>query len=114
MLVTILKARLENATVTRPMHAGHGAICIDQDLLDASGILVGEKVEIYNVRTGQVLSAPVFGAPRGSRSFTFDVAETQTGDRITISAWAMMREQEADNFDPVIIAFDDNNRVSRS
>jgi aspartate 1-decarboxylase len=114
MLVTILKARLENATVTRSEHPNPGAILIDQDVLDAAGILVGEKVDIYNARTGQSQSAPVASAPRGGRSFIFEGEQTQIGDRITITAWTMMHEAEAEHFDPVIIAFNDNNRVDLS
>jgi aspartate 1-decarboxylase len=114
MLVTILKSRLENACLTGSANPVQGAIIIDQDVLEAAGICVGEKVDIYNVRTGLSQSAPVASAPRGSRSFLFDGGQAQAGDRVTIIAWSLMGEPQANNFDPVVIAFDDDNRVDDS
>ena len=52
MLLNMLKAKLHSATVTQCDLHYEGSVSIDQDLLDASGILPHERVNIWNVTNG--------------------------------------------------------------
>lgn len=52
MFVTLLKAKLHRATVTQADLDYEGSIAIDRDLLEASGILPHEQVDVLNVTTG--------------------------------------------------------------
>ena len=52
MLVTLMKAKLHRATVTQADLDYEGSIAIDRDLLDASGILPNEQVDVLNITTG--------------------------------------------------------------
>ena len=47
MLLNMLKAKLHSATVTQCDLHYEGSVSIDQDLLDASGILPNERVDIW-------------------------------------------------------------------
>ena len=46
MLLNMLKAKLHSATVTQCDLHYEGSVSIDQELLDASGILPNERVDI--------------------------------------------------------------------
>ena len=48
MLLNMLKAKLHSATVTQCDLHYEGSVSIDQNLLDASGILPHERVDIWN------------------------------------------------------------------
>lgn len=52
MLLTMLKAKLHRATVTQADLDYEGSIAIDRDLLDASGILPNEQVDVLNITNG--------------------------------------------------------------
>ena len=52
MLLTLMKAKLHRATVTQADLDYEGSIAIDRDLLDASGILPNEQVDVLNITNG--------------------------------------------------------------
>ena len=53
MLLTLFKSKIHRATVTEANLNYVGSITIDEDLLDAAGILPGEKVQIVNNNNGE-------------------------------------------------------------
>src|SRR3569833_937926 len=53
MLLTMMKAKLHRATVTQADLEYEGSIAIDRALLDASGILPHEQVDVLNITTGR-------------------------------------------------------------
>jgi aspartate 1-decarboxylase len=82
MLLTMLKAKLHRATVTgADMHC-EGSTAIDRDLLDASGILAHEQVDVAQ-NTGGRFTACVIEAPRGSRDITVDGAAARLVQKAT-------------------------------
>ena len=48
MLVTVLKSKIHCARVTEANLNYMGSITIDEDLMDAAGMLEGEQVHIVN------------------------------------------------------------------
>ena len=63
MLLTMMKAKLHRATVTQADLEYEGSISIDQDLLDASGILPHEQVDVLNINNGQRFTTYAIPAP---------------------------------------------------
>ena len=63
MLLNMLKAKLHSATVTQCDLHYEGSVSIDQDLLDASGILPNERVDIWNVSRPMPLKRRVAPGP---------------------------------------------------
>ena len=55
MTITMLKSKIHMATLTGTELYYEGSISIDQDLLDAAGILVGEQVHVVNLNNGSRL-----------------------------------------------------------
>ena len=53
MLVTVLKSKIHCARVTEANLNYMGSITIDEDLMDAAGMLEGEQVHIVNNNNGE-------------------------------------------------------------
>ena len=64
----LCRAKLSRAAITAQNPQYEGSIAIDEDLLDAAGILPFEKILVGNVTSGKRFETYVIAAPRGSRS----------------------------------------------
>lgn len=114
MFLTMFKGKIHRATVTEANLNYVGSITVDQDLLDAAGILPGEKVQIVNNNNGARLETYTIPGQRGSGIICLNGAAarmTQVGDIVIIIAYAMMTPEEAASFEPKVVFVDDANRI---
>jgi aspartate 1-decarboxylase len=114
MLVTMMKAKLHRATVTQADLEYEGSIAIDRDLLDASGILAHEQVDVLNISTGARFTTYAIEAPRGSRAIGVNGAAArlvQAGDKLIVVSYCQMDASEARNYAPSVVLLDEANRV---
>src|SRR5665213_4330855 len=117
MLLTMIKAKLHRATVTQADLDYEGSIAIDQDLLEASGILPHEQVDVLNITTGDRFTTYVIEAPRGSRVIGVNGAAArlvQRGDKVIIVAYGQIDADEARNYAPSVVLLDDDNHVKHA
>ena len=75
MNVEVLKSKIHRVTVTEARLDYIGSITIDEDLLDAAGILVGERVYIVNNNNGARLDTYTIAGERGSGG-VFSISES--------------------------------------
>ena len=66
MLLSFLKSKIHCAVVTEANLHYMGSITIDEDLMDATGILEGEHVHVVNNNNGERIETYVIKGPRGS------------------------------------------------
>lgn len=114
MFVTMYKSKLHRATVTEANLNYVGSITIDQDLLDAAGLLAGEKVQIVNNNNGARLETYTISGERGSGIICLNGAAArlvQPGDIVIIIAYGMMSQAEATSFKPKVVYLDSDNKV---
>jgi aspartate 1-decarboxylase len=114
MLLTMMKAKLHRATVTQADLEYEGSIAIDRDLLDASGILPHEQVDVLNITTGARFTTYAIEAPRGSRTIGVNGAAArlvQSGDKVIVVTYCQLDASEARNYAPNVVLLDDHNRV---
>ena len=114
MLVTMMKAKLHRATVTQADLDYEGSIAIDRNLLDASGILPHEQVDVLNITTGARFTTYAIEAPRGSRVIGVNGAAArlvQAGDKVIVVTYCQMDASEARNYAPNVVLLDDGNHV---
>lgn len=114
MLLTLLKAKLHRAHVTETDLHYEGSISIDADLLDRSGILANEQVDVLNVNTGARFTTYAIEAPRGSRTFGINGAAArlaQRGDPIIVIAYGQLPAEEARNYAPTVVLLNEQNDV---
>lgn len=106
MLIEMLKSKIHRVTVTQANLNYIGSITIDQDLLDAAGILEGQRVYIVNNNNGERIDTYVISGERGSGVICLNGAaarKAQPGDIIIIMSYALMDEKEAREHKPVVI-----------
>ena len=74
MLVTVLKSKIHCARVTEANLNYMGSITIDEDLMDAAGMLEGEQVHIVNNNNGERFVTYIIKGERGSGSICLNGA----------------------------------------
>lgn len=113
MTYTMMHGKIHRATVTEANLEYMGSITIDQDLMDAAGILPGERVQICNNNNGARLETYTIPGKRGSGVICLNGAAAQCtaiGDIVIIIAYAQMDEKEARSFVPKVVMVDEHNR----
>ena len=117
MQITMLHSKIHRATVTDANLNYVGSITVDREMLDASGMRVGQKVDIVNVNNGERFSTYIIPGEAGKREICLNGAaarKVHVGDRIIIIAYAVMSEEEADSFRPKIVILDDDNAIAQA
>ena len=97
MFRTMLGGKIHRATVTEADLNYVGSITVDQDLLDAAGILVNEKVAIVNNNNGERFETYTIPGERGSGVVCLNGAAArlvQKGDIVIIMSYVMLSEPE--------------------
>ena len=116
MLLTLLKSKIHCATVTEANLHYMGSITIDEDLMDACGMIAGEQVQVVNNMNGERVVTYIIAGPRKSGCICLNGAAArlfQVGDEVIIMAYAQMSPEEAKEHKPKVVFVDDNNQVAR-
>lgn len=114
MIRMLLKSKLHRVTVTQTELHYEGSCAVDEALLEAADLHEYERVEIYNVNTGQRFATYVVRAPRGSGVIRVMGAAARlatAGDHLIIAAYASFPEDELAGFKPRIVLVDGKNRI---
>ncbi|MFW5687454.1 MAG: aspartate 1-decarboxylase [Bacteroidota bacterium] len=115
MYIEVLKSKIHRAVITQADLHYIGSITIDEDLMDAVGIIENEKVHVVNINNGERLETYVIKGPRGSGVICLNgpaARKAQKGDVVIIISYAMMEYEKAREYKPMIVFPDDNNRIS--
>ncbi len=117
MQITMLKAKLHRATVTRSELGYEGSCAIDGTILDLAGIKEYEQIQIYNINNGERFTTYAIRAENGSGVFSVNGAAARLacpGDLIIVCAYTILNEQEAEQHKPKLVYFNNKNEVVRS
>ncbi len=113
MLKTLLQAKLHRVRVTEADLDYEGSCGIDEALLEASGIVEFQYLELYNVTNGERFSTYAIRAARGSGTISLNGAAARramVGDLLIICAYSQYSEAELASHRPVIVLVDEHNR----
>lgn len=114
MFRTLLGGKIHRATVTQADLNYVGSITVDEDLLDAAGILVNEKVQIVNNNNGARLETYTIAGKRGSGVICLNGAAArlvQPGDVVIIMSYVLLSEPEISAHKPKVVLVDEANRI---
>jgi len=115
MYIEVLKSKIHRVTVTEANLNYMGSITIDENLMDAAGLIENEKVQVVNINNGERLDTYVIRGERGTGVICLNgpaARKTAVGDIVIIMSYAMMDVEEAKHFKPFIILPDtDTNRL---
>jgi aspartate 1-decarboxylase len=109
----MLKSKIHRATVTQADLHYVGSITISAELLEAAGLLPGEKVDVVDIDNGARLTTYVIKGPRNSGVIGINGAAARLvspGDLVIIISYATMSEQDARAYKPTVIFVDAENR----
>lgn len=106
MYLEIMKSKIHRVTVTQANLNYIGSITIDSRLMEAAGILEGERVYIVNNNNGERFDTYAIPGEAGSGVICLNGAaarKAQPGDVVIIMAYAHMTPEEAREFKPSVV-----------
>ncbi len=112
MTLTMFRAKLHRLRVTEADLFYEGSITLDQELLDASGILPYEKVQVVNINNGSRLETYTIPGEPGARTVCLNgpaARLAQRGDEIIVISYADMSHEEAQKHRPRVVLVDEDN-----
>lgn len=116
MTFQMLKGKIHRATVTQAALDYVGSITIDEDLMDAAGILEYEKVQIVDVNNGSRFETYTIAGERGSGVICLNGAAARccsVKDKVIIMSYVDLTPEEARNHKPSVVFVDEINKISR-
>jgi len=108
------KTKIHRATITGANLNYEGSLSIDQDLMDAAGILPFEKLDVVNISTGDRFTTYAIKGIRGSGEICLNggaARKGQPGDLVIIITYISLREDEIKNFKPTAVLVDKHNKI---
>jgi len=115
MLLTMLKAKIHRARVTRCDLEYEGSVTIDTVLLNAAGILPYEQIDVFNINNGMRFTSYAIEGERGSGVIGINGAAARLahpGDVLIICAYTCVEAEEARDCRPVVVQVDPDNTIS--
>ncbi len=114
----MLKSKIHRAVVTHCELHYEGSCAIDEDLLDASGIVENERIDIWNVNNGERFSTYAIRGERGSGMISLNgsaARRAQLGDLVIIAAFATVDDAELKaGWEPKLVFVDEQNKIKGS
>ncbi|MEN8186545.1 MAG: aspartate 1-decarboxylase [Bacteroidota bacterium] len=114
MNIEVVKSKIHRVSITDSHLNYIGSITIDEDLMDASNIIEGEKVHVVNVNNGSRFITYVIKGERKSGDIVVNgpaARLVRKGDIIIIIAFASMTIEEGKKFKPTIIFPNETNNT---
>ena len=106
MFIEVLKSKIHKVTVTDANLQYVGSITVDEELMEAAGIIENEKVQVVNVNNGERLETYVIKGKRKSGIICLNgpaARKCAPGDVVIIISYASMDFEEAKKFKPTVI-----------
>ncbi len=114
MFLKVVKSKIHRAVVTEANLNYVGSITIDEVLMEASGLIEGEFVQVVNNNNGERLETYVIKGERNTGQICLNGAaarKVHVGDIVIIMAYALMTPEEAKEFKSLTIFPDQNNKL---
>ena len=111
MQIKVLKSKIHKVKVTGCELNYVGSVTIDESLVDAANLAIGEKVQVVNINNGERLETYVINGKKDSGEITLNgpaARKVQKGDEIIIISYCTLDFEEAKKFKPTIL-FPKNN-----
>ena len=112
MQIELLKSKINRAHVTQAELHYVGSITIDEDLMDAAGIIEYEKVDVVDIDNGSRLTTYAICGDRGSGVICLNGAAARlvsVGDKVIIMSYCRVCPEEAKQLKPKVVLVGDDN-----
>ncbi len=111
----MLRAKVHRITVTECDVEYEGSLTLDRDLMDSSGMVAFERIDVYDIDNASRFSTYLIEGPRGSGACRVNGAAArlvEVGHKVIIAAYAAMDESKIATHVPKIVLVDDANRLT--
>lgn len=115
MFRIMMNGKIHRATVTEANLNYVGSITIDEDILDAVGMVANEKVQIVNNNNGARLETYIIPGERGTGTICLNGAAArlvQVGDIVIIISYCYVSNEELTQHKPKVAIMDENNHIT--
>lgn len=114
MKIEVLQSKIHRATVSDANLNYVGSITIDDELLKATNLHVGQKVDIVNINNGERFSTYVIKGKSGDICLNGAAArKVAIGDKIIIIAYCLIKEKKASKHKPKVVLVDEDNKITQ-
>lgn len=106
MFIQVLKSKIHRVTVTEANLDYIGSITIDSDLMEAAGIIPGERVYIVDNNNGERFDTYAIPGEAGSGVICLNGAAARRvhrGDVVIIMAYAFVTPEEGTEIKPRLV-----------
>ncbi len=106
MLIEVLKSKIHRVKVTQADLNYVGSISLDEELMLASNIIEGEKVQIVNINNGERLETYVIKGAKGSGEVSLNgpaARKVMPGDIVIVISYCSLNAEEAKSFKPTLV-----------
>ena len=114
MLINLLKSKIHRATVTHCNLNYEGSIGIDKKLMEKSGLIPYEQVDVLNINNGARFTTYVIEEKSGSGIISIRGAAArlaEIGDLVIICSYCQLTNEEVKKFKPSVIKVDLKNKI---
>ncbi|MES2798754.1 MAG: aspartate 1-decarboxylase [Bacteroidota bacterium] len=115
MLIQVVKSKIHRVRVTEADLNYIGSITIDEELMQASNLLEGEKVQIVNINNGERFETYVIKGEAKSGKICLNgpaARRVAVGDVIIIIGYGFLDFEEAKTFKPsLVFPNEETNRI---
>ncbi len=114
MLRQLLRSKIHRAVVTDACLEYEGSLTVDEDLLDAAGIVPYELVMVSNLQNGERFTTYAMNGKRGSGDVVLNGPTARKGvigDQVIIFCYHYYDEDEVKHHHPTVIQVDEHNRM---
>jgi len=106
MQIQVLKSKIHRAVITEANIDYVGSLTLDADLMDASGMIANEKIQVVNANNGERLATYLIKGERGSGVCCLNGPAARkglTGDVVIIISYCLLPFEEAKTHEPKIV-----------
>lgn len=115
-LVSVLKSKITQATITHTQLFYKGSMGIDGDVMKAAGLLPGEKVHVLNYDNGERLETYAIEEKAGCQKIILygpASRKGEVGQRLCILSYANMNYHDAKHFKAKVVILNSKNKIKR-
>lgn len=111
-MLQMFKSKIHRAVVTGAELSYEGSLAVDPELIEAAGMLVGEKVQVVNLNNGERFETYLIRGAKGEVCLNGPAARLGlAGDKVIIISYALLSPEEARTFKPTVVFVDEQNRI---
>ncbi|MFC2113961.1 aspartate 1-decarboxylase [Bacteroidota bacterium] len=106
MFIEVLKSKIHRVRITEADLNYIGSITIDENYMDAVGLIPNEKVQVLNLNNGERFETYTIKGERGSGVIGLNgpaAHKGSVGDIVVVVSYAMVEISKAKEFEPQIL-----------